>query len=54
MKGIRPDWSKWKRPSLKALIHAKAAGLYMICTLSSMRQRPKAMMMRLCWIGEAK
>ena len=35
MKGIRLDWSKWKRPSPEsAPVHAKAAGLYMICTLS--------------------
>ena len=35
MKGIRLDWSNWKRPSPEsAPVHAKAAGLYMICTLS--------------------
>ncbi|MEC8623090.1 MAG: branched-chain amino acid aminotransferase [Pseudomonadota bacterium] len=35
MKGIKLDWSKWKRPSPEsAPVHAKAAGLYMICTLS--------------------
>lgn len=35
MKGIRLDWSKWRRPSPEsAPVHAKAAGLYMICTLS--------------------
>ena len=35
LKGIRLDWSKWKRPSPEsAPVHAKAAGLYMICTLS--------------------
>src|SRR6185312_2773088 len=28
-------WSKWKRPSPETIpSHAKAAGLYMICTLS--------------------
>ena len=33
MKGIRLTWSKWKRPSPEtAPCHAKAAGLYMICT----------------------
>jgi branched-chain amino acid aminotransferase len=35
MKGLRMDISKWQRPSAKsAPCHAKAAGLYMICTLS--------------------
>ncbi len=35
LKGIKLDWSKWKRPSPEsAPVHAKAAGLYMICTLS--------------------
>jgi len=33
MKGIRLTWSRWKRPSPEtAPSHAKAAGLYMICT----------------------
>lgn len=33
MKGIRLTWSRWKRPSPEtAPCHAKAAGLYMICT----------------------
>ena len=33
MKGLRLTWSKWKRPSPEsAPVHAKAAGLYMICT----------------------
>lgn len=33
MKGLRLSWSKWKRPSPEsAPVHAKAAGLYMICT----------------------
>lgn len=32
-KGLRLMWSKWKRPSPEtAPVHAKAAGLYMICT----------------------
>ncbi len=32
-KGLRLSWSKWKRPSPEsAPVHAKAAGLYMICT----------------------
>ena len=35
LKGIRLTWSKWKRPSPETIpSKAKAAGLYMICTLS--------------------
>jgi branched-chain amino acid aminotransferase len=35
MKGIRLKTSRWKRPSPEtAPVHAKAAGLYMICTMS--------------------
>ena len=35
MQGIRLKTSKWKRPSPEtAPVHCKAAGLYMICTLS--------------------
>lgn len=35
MKGIRLQFSQWKRPAPDtAPVHAKAAGLYMICTLS--------------------
>lgn len=35
LKGIRLTWSKWKRPSPETIpCKAKAAGLYMICTLS--------------------
>lgn len=35
MKGIRLDISDWKRPAPDtAPVHAKAAGLYMICTMS--------------------
>lgn len=35
MRGITLDISEWKRPSPEtAPVHAKAAGLYMICTLS--------------------
>ena len=35
MKGIRLQTAKWRRPSPEnAPVHAKAAGLYMICTLS--------------------
>ncbi len=35
LKGIRLMWSKWKRPSPETIpCKSKAAGLYMICTLS--------------------
>jgi branched-chain amino acid aminotransferase len=35
LRGIRLEWSKWKRPSPETIpCKAKAAGLYMICTLS--------------------
>ena len=35
MKGAKLDVAKWKRPSPETLpVHAKAAGLYMICTMS--------------------
>jgi len=35
LKGIRLDISRWKRPSPETEpVHAKAAGLYMICTIS--------------------
>ena len=35
LKGIRLEWAKWKRPSPETIPSAaKAAGLYMICTLS--------------------
>ncbi len=35
LKGIRLKWAPWKRPSPECEpVHAKAAGLYMICTLS--------------------
>ena len=35
MKGIKLQIAKWKRPSAETEpVHAKAAGLYMICTLS--------------------
>lgn len=38
MKGIRLALSKWRRPAPEtAPVHAKAAGLYMICTLSKHR-----------------
>jgi branched-chain amino acid aminotransferase len=35
MKGIRLQWSDWRRPDpATAPVHAKAAGLYMICTMA--------------------
>ncbi|MDX1401009.1 MAG: branched-chain amino acid aminotransferase [Kiloniellales bacterium] len=35
LKGIRMTFAKWRRPSPEcAPVHSKAAGLYMICTLS--------------------
>jgi branched-chain amino acid aminotransferase len=35
LKGIRLDFAKWRRPAAETEpVHAKAAGLYMICTLS--------------------
>ena len=35
LEGIKLKWAPWKRPSPEcAPVHAKAAGLYMICTLS--------------------
>jgi branched-chain amino acid aminotransferase len=35
MKGAKLDISKWKRPSPETIpCHAKASGLYMICTMS--------------------
>ena len=35
MKGIKLDISNWRRPPANcAPVHAKAAGLYMICTLA--------------------
>jgi branched-chain amino acid aminotransferase len=35
LKGIRLDFAQWKRPAADTEpVHAKAAGLYMICTLS--------------------
>ncbi|MBY6155104.1 branched-chain amino acid aminotransferase [Vannielia litorea] len=35
MKGAKLDVAKWKRPSPETIpVHAKAAGLYMICTMS--------------------
>ena len=45
--GLRVKTSSWRRPSPEtAPSHSKAAGLYMICTMSNMRRKMKAMMMR--------
>lgn len=54
-KGIRLDISKWRRPDPRtAPCHAKAAGLYMICTLSkhSAESRGYADAMMLDWRGQ--
>lgn len=59
MKGIRLDISDWKRPAPDtAPVHAKAAGLYMICTMSKHNAESKgytdAMMLDYRgYIGEA-
>ena len=38
MKGITLDVAKWRRPAPdSAPVHAKAAGLYMICTHQNMK-----------------
>ena len=42
MKGAKLDISKWKRPSPETIpVHAKAAGLYMICTISKHQAEAK-------------
>ena len=54
MKGAKLDIAKWKRPSPEtAPSHAKAAGLYMICTISKHRaeRRGYADAMMLDWEG---
>ena len=55
MKGVRLDISRWKRPSPEsAPCHAKAAGLYMICTLSKHEAEAKGYTdaMMLDWRGQ--
>lgn len=55
LKGIRLDMSEWRRPDpLTAPCHAKAAGLYMICTLSKHAAERKgyADAMMLDWRGQ--
>ncbi|GGH39231.1 branched chain amino acid aminotransferase apoenzyme [Cribrihabitans marinus] len=42
MQGARLDISEWKRPSPETIpVHAKAAGLYMICTISKHKAEAK-------------
>ncbi len=42
MKGAKLDIAKWKRPSPETIpVHAKAAGLYMICTMSKLEAETK-------------
>ena len=53
-KGIRLEWAKWRRPDpLTAPSTSKAAGLYMICTMSKMaaERRGYADAMMLDWRG---
>lgn len=53
-KGIRLEWAKWRRPDpMTAPTAAKAAGLYMICTLSktAAERRGFADAMMLDWRG---
>ena len=55
LKGIRLDMSEWRRPDPQtAPCHAKAAGLYMICTLSKHAAERKgyADAMMLDWRGQ--
>ncbi len=55
LKGIRLDLSDWRRPDPQtAPCHAKAAGLYMICTLSKHAAEKKgyADAMMLDWRGQ--
>ena len=49
MKGAKLDISKWKRPSPETIpVHAKAAGLYMICTTSKHAAEAKGCSDALC------
>jgi len=55
LKGIRLDISRWRRPSPDTEpVHAKAAGLYMICTISKHEAEAKgyadAMMLDYRWL----
>ena len=54
MKGIRLDIADYRRPDpMTAPVHSKAAGLYMICTISKHRAERKgyADAMMLDWLG---
>jgi branched-chain amino acid aminotransferase len=53
-KGIRLEWARWRRPDPQtAPVNSKAAGLYMICTMSKMaaERRGYADAMMLDWRG---
>ena len=46
MRGISLDIAEWRRPSPEsAPVHAKAAGLYMICTLAKHAAEQKVLPM---------
>lgn len=50
MKGIRLDVARWRRPSPETIpCHAKAAGLYMICTLSKHEAEHKGYQDAMMW-----
>jgi branched-chain amino acid aminotransferase len=50
LKGIRLDISRWKRPSAETEpVHAKAAGLYMICTISKHEAEAKGYADAMMW-----
>ena len=55
MKGIKLDIAKWRRPDpMTAPVHVKAAGLYMICTLSKHEAEAKGFSdaLMLDWRGQ--
>jgi len=55
LKGIRLEWSEWKRPSRETIsCKAKAAGLYMICTITKHAAEAKgyADALMLDWRGQ--
>src|SRR3546814_4799422 len=54
-KGLRLDIAEWRRPApYTAPVHAKAAGLYMICTLSKHKAEARGSddAMMLDWRGQ--
>ena len=54
MKGAKLDIAEYKRPSPETIpVHAKAAGLYMICTISKHKAEAKAARMPCSWTGAA-